>query len=52
MLNTNGYGIGGRYAKRINARKKTIYEIDLIGIKHPKETKRTTYYYTNNKSFP
>jgi len=51
LLNSNGYGISGRYGKRINARKKTIYELDLLFIKHPKEVKRTFYYYNNNKSF-
>jgi len=50
LLNTNGYGISGRYSKRINARKKTIYELDLIGIKHPKEVKITNYY-NSNKSY-
>ena len=50
MLNTNGLGASGRYAKRINARKKTIYEIDLVSIKHPKEVKISNSYY-NNRSF-
>lgn len=50
LLNTNGYGVSGRYSKRINARKKTIYELDLIGIKHPKEVKITNYY-NSNKSY-
>jgi hypothetical protein len=37
-------GIGGdfRYAKRITAFKKTLYEIDLVNIKHPKEVKIST----------
>lgn len=50
LLNSNGYGISGRYAKRINARKKTIYELDIIGVKHPKEVKITNYY-PSNKSY-
>lgn len=50
LLNSNGYGLSGRYAKRINARRKTIYELDLIGIKHPKEVKITNYY-GSNKSY-
>jgi len=50
LLTSNGYGISGRYAKRINARKKTIYELDFIGIKHPKEVKITNYY-SSNKSY-
>ena len=39
LLNSNGWGASYRYAKRINARNKTIYEIDLVNIKHPKEVK-------------
>ena len=50
LLNSNGYGVSGRYAKRINARNKSIYELDLIGIKHPKEVKITNYY-SSNKSY-
>jgi hypothetical protein len=50
LLNTNGWGLSGRYAKRINARKKTIYEIDFVNIKHPKEIKISNSYY-NNRSF-
>ena len=49
-LNSNGIGISGRYAKRINARKKTIWEIDGANIKHPKEVRISNSYY-NNRSF-
>lgn len=50
LFNSNGWGVSGRYAKRINARNKTIYEIDFAHIKHPKEVKITNAYY-NNRSF-
>ncbi len=50
LLNSNGWGVSGRYAKRLNARKKTIYEIDFANIKHPKEVKITNTYY-NNRSY-
>lgn len=49
-LNSNGMGVSGRFAKRINARKKTLWEIDMANIKHPKEVKITNSYY-NNRSF-
>jgi hypothetical protein len=49
-LNSNGIGISGRYAKRINARKKTLWEIDGANIKHPKEVRISNSYY-NNRSF-
>jgi hypothetical protein len=49
-LNSNGMGFSGRSAKRINARNKTLWEIDLANIKHPKEIKISNSYY-NNRSF-
>ena len=49
-LNSNGIGLSGRYAKRINARKKTLWEIDGANIKHPKEVRISNSYY-NNRSF-
>lgn len=49
LLNSNGFGINGRYGKQINARNKLIYNIDIAGIKHPKEYKTTTVnYYTSS----
>jgi hypothetical protein len=42
FLCSNGYGGNYRYAKRITAFKKTLYEIDLVSIKHPKEVKIST----------
>ncbi len=50
LLNSNGWGVSGRFAKRINARKKNIWEIDFANIKHPKEVKISNNYY-NNQSF-
>ena len=50
LLNTNGWGVSGRFAKRENARLKTIWEIDFANIKHPKEIKITNSY-NNNRSF-
>lgn len=50
LVNTNGYGVSGRYANRINARKKTIWELDFVGIKHPKEY-RYSNPYNSNKTF-
>jgi hypothetical protein len=50
LLNSNGWGVSGRFAKRLNARNKNIWEIDFANIKHPKEVKITNSYY-NNRSF-
>ena len=51
MMNSNGFGAGGRYAKRINARKKTIYEVGFSSIKHPKEIKINNNYNYSSRSF-
>ncbi len=50
-ISTNGYGGSYRYAKRnrYKARKKTIYEIGLSYLRHPKEIKISTNYYNINK---
>jgi len=50
MLNSNGFGANFRYGKRIDARNKILYDIDLVSIKHPKEIKVSNPYY-NNRSF-
>lgn len=39
LLNSNGMGGNFRYAKRITYLKKTLYEADLVAIKHPKEVR-------------
>jgi hypothetical protein len=38
-LNTNGFGAGYRFGKRKTYLNKTIYDIEIAYIKHPKETK-------------
>ena len=37
IISTNGFGASYRYAKRIDGRKKFLYEIDFHHIKHEKE---------------
>lgn len=39
MLNSNGYGIGYRYGKRINIHRKFLYDGDINIVKHQKEKK-------------
>ena len=50
FLSSNGLGGDFSYAKRINARNQTLYQIDLLYLKHPKEIKLSNSYYSN-KSF-
>ncbi|QQS50257.1 MAG: hypothetical protein IPM71_11750 [Bacteroidota bacterium] len=47
LLNSNGIGGNYRYAKRIDAFRKTLYEIEFNYLKHPKEAKISTY---NNRN--
>jgi hypothetical protein len=49
LLNSNGIGGNYRYAKRIDAFRKTLYEIEFNYLKHPKESKISTD--NNNRSF-
>jgi hypothetical protein len=50
LLNSNGLGGNFRYGKRITYLKKTLYEVDLITIKHPKEVKIYSNYSAPNTS--
>ncbi len=43
FIRNNGVGFNFRKGKRINAKKKYIWEIDMHNIKHAKETKSYTY---------
>ncbi len=50
-LNTDGYGIGYRYGKRINIRKKLLFEGNINIVKHEKEKKINNPYSNSLKSF-
>lgn len=41
LLNSNGYGVNYRFGKRKDAFRKTLYELELNYLKHPKEVKVT-----------
>lgn len=43
-LNSNGWGVNFRYAKRLNAFSSIIFDGDLAGIRHPKEIKSQSPY--------
>lgn len=51
LLNSNGLALNYRYARRIDAFKKTTFEGELAYIKHPKEVKISTNTYPTNKSY-
>lgn len=50
-VNTNGYGFGYRYGKRINIHKKFLYEGDFNIVKHSKEKKISSPYSISLFSF-
>ena len=50
FLTSNGYGGDFKYLKRLNARNYKMYQLEFMGVKHPKEVKVTNSYYSQ-KSF-
>jgi hypothetical protein len=50
-LTSTGWGINGRFAKRITAADKYLYDIDFSIIRHPKEVKMPTSYIYSSNSF-
>ncbi len=52
FLTSNGIGAGYRFGKRINARNQTLYDIDFMNVKHPKEIRLTsTFNNFSSRSF-
>ena len=51
MLNSNGFGLGYRFAKRQNYLNKKIFEADFSWVKHPKEEKINSPSDPNGRSF-
>ena len=51
-LTSNGIGAGYYFGQRINARNQTLYSIDFLNVKHPKEIRLTSNYsYYSSRSF-
>jgi len=51
MLNSNGWGFNGRYAKRKDAANKIFYDVDFAYLKHPKEVRVTSLINPSSQSF-
>lgn len=51
ILHTSGWGINFRYAEFLTAFSKLAYEIDVVGLKHPKEVKSFSIYEDNVKGY-
>ncbi len=50
-LNANGLGFDYRFAKRVNANRKFIYDGDINNMKHPKELKKFNPWSTSLSRF-
>jgi hypothetical protein len=48
QLNTNGWSVGYRYGSRVNYFKKQNYEIEFSNLKHPKEIKSSSAYFSSS----
>lgn len=51
MIHTSGFGLGYRSGKHITGYKKRMFEIELTGMKHPKEIRTVNPYFENSKSY-
>jgi len=51
MLHTSGFGLGYRTGRNITGYKKRVFEIELTGMKHPKEIRTVNPYFENSKSY-
>lgn len=47
FLNSNGIEADYSYSKRINARNHTLYQVEILAMKNPKEIKISNSYYSN-----
>ncbi len=51
LLNSNGIGLNGRYSRRINAFKKTLYDFEIVTLKHPKEYRKLSNFNPSSRSY-
>lgn len=51
MLNTQGYGINGRYGFLTSGYTKDAIELDIVNIRHPKENKTYPDFLSNSAGF-
>lgn len=51
LLNSNGIGLNGRYSKRIDAFKKTVYDIEIVSLKHPKEYRKLSQFNPSSRGY-
>ncbi|MBT3210140.1 MAG: hypothetical protein HN704_07325 [Bacteroidetes bacterium] len=50
-INSNGFGVGYQFEKRINRLNQYLFECDINWLKHPKETQSSNPLFSNPKQF-
>jgi len=51
IAHSGGFGVGYRNGRHITAYKKRMLELDIVGMKHPKEIKSINPFFENSKSY-
>lgn len=51
MIHGDGWGLNFYYGKHRNARDRTLYGVDIVGMKHPKEVKSFNPYYEDSRGY-
>lgn len=51
ILHTNGWGVHVTYTKNKGAFKSRLYQLDIVGMKHPKEVRSFNPYYDDSRSY-
>lgn len=51
MLHTNGWGVHITYTKNKGAFKSRLFQLDIVGMKHPKEVRSFNPYYDDSRSY-
>lgn len=51
MHSAGGFGMAYRRGEHVTAKRKRMFEIEMLNFKHPKEVKSVNSYYSNSKGF-
>lgn len=51
ILHTNGWGVSVSYTKNKGAFKSRLYQLDIVGMKHPKEVRSFNPYFEDTRSY-
>lgn len=51
ILHSNGWGLNFRRGTHVTAKRKRIWEVEVVSMKHPKEFKSVNPYFENSKGY-